>query len=217
MRCGQTVCRVIHPHIILLSYVCLSGAYEAFTTPFKALMKSAFFDYEKAMQALLYVVAELQSPGFHKSFKVLYFAEQEYLRDWGNTLTGDTFIKMTDGPVPSNIYNMVKAAAGRDYGTQLEEATVSYAKQNLRVKDHVLFALRPPDVDFLAETERECIDHAIQLCRNLSYADIKQMSHDMAWEAAALNKPLDPLLIAKAGGADEIALDYLRESLSNAW
>jgi uncharacterized phage-associated protein len=180
-------------------------------------MKSAFFDYEKAMQALLYVVAGLHNPGFHKSFKVLYFAEQEYLRDWGSTLTGDTFIKMTDGPVPSNIYNMVKAAAGRDYGTQLEEATVGYAKQNLRVKDHILSALRLPDTDYLAETEREALDHAIQLCRDLSYADIKQMSHDLAWEAAAPNKPLDPLLIAKAGGADEIALDYLRESLSNAW
>lgn len=178
-------------------------------------MQGALFDYEKAMQALLYVVEGLNTARFHKTFKVLYFAEQEYLRDWGNTLLGDTFIKMTDGPVPSSTYNMVKAAAGRDYGTKLDDQAVHYARQCLLVKEDRLIAKSKANKDYLAASEQVCLDHAISLCRNLSYEDIKQMSHDKAWQAAQPNKPLDPLLIAAAGGADEIMLDYLRESLSN--
>jgi Protein of unknown function (DUF4065) len=178
-------------------------------------MPSAYFDYKKAMQALLYVVEELKDARFHRSFKILYFAEQECLRDWGNTLLGDTFVRMPDGPVPSVTYNMVKAAAGRDYGSRLDEQTVHYAKDCLHVEDDHLFAKRKPNLDYLALTEKECLDHAIILCRHLSYEDIKTMSHDKAWEAAAPLKALDPLLIAEAGGADEVAIDYLRESLSH--
>jgi hypothetical protein len=179
-------------------------------------MKGTFFDYKKATQTLLYIAVELSNPGFHKSFKVIYFAEQMYLRDWGNTLTGDVFIKMVDGPVPSNIYNLVKAAAGRDHGNSLGEEAIEYAKHHLTVQSgHLISALKQPNTDYLAQTEIGCLDHAIALCRDLSYADIKEMSHDRAWQAAEFKKPLDPLLIAAAGGADEVALDYLRESLSD--
>lgn len=178
-------------------------------------MPGAFFDYEKATQALLYVVVELKNPGFHQTFKVLYFAEREYLREWGNTLLGDNFVKMTDGPVPSFTYNMVKAAANRDHGHSLSKEAVAYAKEHIGVDGRNLYALQRPDLNYLAETERVCLDHAIELCKNVGYGGIREMSHDTAWQSAEMKKPLDSLRIAEAGGADEIALSFLKESLSN--
>ncbi|MBD2769149.1 SocA family protein [Hymenobacter sp. BT664] len=178
-------------------------------------MNGAFFDYEKAIQALLYVVTQLKTPGLHKSFKVLYFAEQEYLRSWGNTMLTDVFVKMTDGPVPSHTYNLIKAATRREHGKPLDEKMVRYAQERVSLKEHLIQPLSAPDLDYLAETEIDCLNNAISLYQDLSYGDVKQISHNSAWQSAELKKPLDPLRIAAAGGADEVALDYLRESLYN--
>ncbi|AMJ67184.1 Panacea domain-containing protein [Hymenobacter sp. PAMC 26628] len=179
-------------------------------------MNTAFFDYEKAMQALLYVVSELKAPTLHQAFKALYFAEQDYLGNYGNTMLGDTFIKMEAGPVPSRIYHLVQMADGRYNGNWLGTLGIQYAKQNIEViQGKRLSALVAPDLDYLAGTEKDCLDKAIAFCRNRSFADLKSLSHDAAWDAADMNREMDRLKIAEAGGADESALSYLGESLAN--
>ena len=73
-----------------------------------------------------------------------------------------------------------------------------------------------PDLDFLAETEKECLDEAIEFCRNRSYQDLKDISHDAAWDAASMSSFMDTLKIAAAGGADDVALKYLEEELMDS-
>lgn len=183
-------------------------------------MKSAFFDYEKAMNALLYVVSELEkaqrdNAGRHQSFKALYFAEQEYLNKFGNTILGDTFIKMEAGPVPSHVYNLVRMADGTYEGAWLGSKGIEYAKEHIRANGKYLHAVAAPDIDYLAQTEKECLDNAIAFCRNRSFIDLKRISHDSAWDAAPMNREMDTLQIAAAAGADEVALSHIKESLAN--
>ena len=73
------------------------------------------FDKTKALNALLYVANRIQRKDFHKIFKIIYFAERQHLADWGRPITGDTYIAMEAGPVPSRIYAMLKMVRGDSY------------------------------------------------------------------------------------------------------
>lgn len=181
-------------------------------------MKKNHFNYEKAMQALLYVITEIQNAGLHQTFKTLYFAEKEYMRDYGRTILGETYIKMVHGPAPSHVYDLVKMANNTYQGHWLGWAGKEYAKANLSVIDDgaLLKPLCAPNLDYLAEAEKEYLDLAIERYGRLSYEDRKNISHDDAWEAATLDRPMDIFKIARAGGASDEAIEYLRESIDNS-
>jgi uncharacterized phage-associated protein len=73
------------------------------------------FNKEKTLQAMLYTATHLTRRDFHKVFKILYFADRKHLYDWGTPITGDTYIAMEAGPVPSRAYDMLKAVRGDSY------------------------------------------------------------------------------------------------------
>ena len=70
------------------------------------------FNKVKTLNALLYVANRIQRKDFHKIFKVIYFADRQHLADWGRPITGDTYIAMDAGPVPSRLYDMLKIVRG---------------------------------------------------------------------------------------------------------
>ena len=65
------------------------------------------FNECKTVNAVLYIVERLKRKDFHKIFKLLYFSDREHLNVYGRTITGDTYIAMADGPVPSNVYDIL--------------------------------------------------------------------------------------------------------------
>ena len=69
-------------------------------------MTTPVFNPEKSLQAVLYVANRLERKDFHKIFKVLYFADREHLTKYGRPITGDTYVAMEYGPVPSMIYDI---------------------------------------------------------------------------------------------------------------
>src|SRR5947208_11944301 len=66
------------------------------------------FNETKTIEALV-LVAD-QWPGITPFFvaKVLFFADRNHLRDYGRPVTGDLYIAMADGPVPSRAYDVLK-------------------------------------------------------------------------------------------------------------
>jgi uncharacterized phage-associated protein len=173
------------------------------------------FEKEKVLNALLYVVHKLGMPDYHKTFKVLYFAQRQHLAEHGMPILEDTFEKKQYGPVPSTIYEWVKLLKTIGQNTESTEFEKRLATSIRRYNPYNLQALVEPDMDYLAETEVACLDAAILLCKSKSFTFLKEESHDKAWDKAFMNKPIDTLQIAKAGGADNATLAYLAETLSN--
>lgn len=74
------------------------------------------FQYEAAVNALLFVLSELGGKSdMHKLCKILYFADQRHLSLYGRSITGDTYIAMQYGPVPSNVDDILKAVRGDSF------------------------------------------------------------------------------------------------------
>ena len=66
------------------------------------------------IQPVLYILNKAGKPlDTHKISKILYFADRQHLAKYGTTISGDTYMKMQYGPVPSTVYDIIKTIQGR--------------------------------------------------------------------------------------------------------
>lgn len=132
---------------------------------------------------------------FHKIFKILYFAEQKHLRNYGQPLTGDSYLAMPCGPVPSFLYDFFKASENQS-SPYREALELSRAFTVIRTeKVPFVTANKEPDTDELSETYIDAIMSSIEENHQLNFKEITDKSHDSAW--------------AKAEKATETKMSYL--------
>ena len=156
------------------------------------------FDKTKALNSLLYVANRVQRKDFHKIFKIVYFADRQHLADWGRPITGDTYIAMEAGPVPSRMYDMLKIVRGDSYLPDTEGLC-----RYFQVEDWMYVKpLVDADLNKLSPNEQEALSECIQKYAQLSYDEIKEKSHDIAWRSTARDFSIKWEDIAREAGLD---------------
>lgn len=145
------------------------------------------FDRDAAVNALVYIARRVPDPTFLRVVKVLYFADRKHLERYGRFITGDAYQAMKHGPVPSEVYTMLKAARlGRlGEGPFRVEERASNAGDVLPVP--VVVPLVEPDLGALSESDLECLDAAIAEYGRKPVGELSRLSHDAAWDAAGDN------------------------------
>lgn len=147
-------------------------------------------------------------------FKIMYFAQREYLATYGLTIVEDTFKARQLGPVPSLTYKIVKMAENEDKSTDLDDFISSiHVDENQKV-----YATKVPNMDYIAEAEKEEIDKTVAKYKDLDSLELSELSHDSAYDAVCKRMKDDPqqdvltlIDIARAGGASDAMIDYIRE------
>ena len=165
------------------------------------------FDKEKSLNALLYVANRVQRKDFHKIFKIIYFADRQHLADWGRPITGDTYIAMEAGPVPSRLYDMLKIVRGDSYLPDMEGLSKYFQVENWMY----VRPLQDADLNKLSANEQEAMSEAIEKYAALSYDEIKEKSHDVAWRSTARDFLISWDNIAREAGLDEVEVACLRD------
>lgn len=165
------------------------------------------FDKEKSLNALLYVANRVQRKDFHKIFKIIYFADRQHLADWGRPITGDTYIAMEPGPVPSRLYDMLKIVRGDSYLPDMEGLSKYFQVENWMY----VRPLQDADLNKLSANEQEAMSEAIEKYAALSYDEIKEKSHDVAWRSTARDFSISWDNIAREAGLDEVEVACLRD------
>ena len=165
------------------------------------------FDKEKSLNALLYVANRVQRKDFHKIFKIIYFADRQHLADWGRPITGDTYIAMEAGPVPSRLYDMLKIVRGDSYLPDMEGLGKYFQVENWMY----VRPLQDADLNKLSANEQEAMSEAIEKYAALSYDEIKEKSHDVAWRSTARDFSISWDNIAREAGLDEVEVACLRD------
>ena len=168
------------------------------------------FDRSKAIASILYVANILNRVDFHKLSKILYFAERKHLARFGRPITGDWYIAMRNGPVPSNIYDYLKIVKGET--SNKDESLKTYFEVE---GAYFVTAKEQADKDELSETDLECLDESIKENRNLSFETLTNKSHDSAWKNAPGDEKIDFIEIAKAEGADQEMIEYIQDVVEN--
>lgn len=166
------------------------------------------FDSEKALEAILYVASKAPIPDIYHVGKILYYADRYHLELFGRLITGDHYNAMKDGPVASNTYDIIKIARGD--GVYVPNGCDTEAvKAAFKVSGMKLLPSRQADEDYLSESDLECIDKAIGVLGNMSFGDIRKMSHDGAWESADANGEMPLESIVDQLNNSELILDYI--------
>ena len=165
------------------------------------------FDKIKTLNALLYVANRVSRKDFHKIFKVIYFADRQHLAEWGRPITGDTYIAMEAGPVPSRLYDMLKIVRGDSYMPDTEGLSRFFQVENWMY----LRPLVDADLNKLSPNEQQALDNSIAQYSSLSYDEIKEKSHDVAWRSTARDFSIKWEDIAREAGLSSEELECINE------
>ncbi len=173
------------------------------------------FNNKKTLNLILYITERLKRRDFHKIFKILYFADREFMNEYGMPITGDTYIAMDAGPVPSKTYDMFKIVRGDSYMKDIDGLSNYFHINNWMYVQ----PLQKPDMKAISPAEKEILDEIIKEYGSLSYDEIKEKSHDTAWRSTARDFPISFENMALEVGIDDEDMPYLKETaqLQNAF
>lgn len=167
------------------------------------------FDSDVAINAILYVAERVGSKkDMHKIFKTLYFADKYHLSRYGRTITGDDYIAMEHGPVPSRIDDIFKAVRGDSYFSAGELSKYFHFVNRFIIEPDI-----KSDVDYLSESDTECLDEAIFLCKDKSFQELCDMSHDYAWNVTKKNTRMRLGDILRECGDSEDYIEYVNDNI----
>lgn len=166
------------------------------------------FNEEKTINVVLYIAEKLKRRDFHKIFKILYFSDREFLNRYGVTITGDTYIAMDAGPVPTKTYDMFKIVRGDSYMQDTKNLGKYFAVSNWMF----ILPLQKANLDNIASAEKDIVDAMISRYGDMSYDEIKEKSHDVAWRSTARDYPISFESMALESGMDAEDIPYLEES-----
>ena len=167
-----------------------------------------FLDVEKALEAIVYVSHKTNNL-FH-IVKTLYYADKLHLEKYGRLITGDYYVAMKEGPVPSGAYDIIKRARGDD---QLFEARIVKAcpEEAIQVKNRdEVIPRRVPNLEYLSESDLDCLDESIRLYAGMDYKELWRIAHEEdAYKKAHKNSPmqLSDIILSLPNGKE--VLEYL--------
>ena len=146
------------------------------------------FGRDVLINAALWVATRLPEDQcrLHKIFKILWFADLYHLKKYGRTVTGDTYIAMNNGPVPSVLYDEMK--------------------QNPSEGD----AFRRFD------RGNEALSYSLDLYKDKSFDELTQLSHKHAWNSArnaGMNTSIRIDEILDEIGADSELRKYVKDDI----
>ena len=174
-------------------------------------------DKEKTLNAALLILNKLGQADYHKVFKILYFAEQQHLKNFGQPLTGDSYLAMPYGPVPSLLYDIFKASENQSSpfaeALELSKAFIVTRKDNVPY----VTPARDANTDELSETNIEAILKSIDENGPLNFREITEKSHDSAWARAEKSgeTEMSYLDIAESAEATPEMLKYILLNAEN--
>lgn len=172
----------------------------------------------KIEAVVLYVLQYFKNGvDYIKLFKIIYFAQRDYLSSYGKELCPDTFRARNYGPVPSLSDKVIKLV---EFQSDVKEEYPDLRKfaGSIKVENQLVFGQKKPNLDYLSIIERECLDKWYAYCKDKdSIKELSPESHDKAYRKACKRGKKDPQLsiltsieIAEAGGASQKMLEYIR-------
>jgi len=157
------------------------------------------FNREKFENLVLYIASRCPDPtrlGAVRLRKILYFADALQYFHTGKPITGATYIKLEGGPVPTELGNAL---------ARLEKRGALKVKRDEHPYGYPMvfyYALEEPDIDLFTSTEISRVDRLIaKVCNEYTAAQISDLSHHEAWEAAEIGEelPYHTIFVARSG------------------
>ena len=176
----------------------------------------------KIRAAVLYILSKFQEGiDYIKLYKILYFAQQMHLVEYGVPIIATSFQAKKKGPVAGFVGSGIQRineggsvpAGFRLFAEGIEtDQTASIEK---------IFSKESPDMEELSISNVRCLDCFINKFHDMDSETVSKISHeDTAWQRAWERSKKDPQLsfitlleMAEAGGASKDTLFHIKENL----
>lgn len=129
---------------------------------------------KKIIQALTYVAYQQPEHRINsmKAYKLLWLADRYHLRQYGRTITGDSFFAMPHGVVPSDAKNVVE-----HQNTCIPNDEVYRDKYIRRINKYSFQAIAEPDTLVFSDSDQVALDKVLQLYGHLDQFQLEELSH----------------------------------------
>lgn len=161
------------------------------------------FNKSKAIETILYLANRISDSCRYNICKMLYLTDKTCLEKYGRFIFGESYSAMKEGAIPSKSYDLLKQIA--------EEPT-----EELIVKGNTIIPLRDAKLDYLSESDIECLDQTIAIYGK-NPRKMRRAAHDDAWGKAWNNRgdkrsaDISVRSIAKILANSEDLIDYLTD------
>ena len=163
------------------------------------------FDSEKAVEAILYIATRVKEPTFHTISKILYFADQQHVVKYGRFITGDSYVAMKHGPVPSGVYDILKYVRGDQTLCHAEHAKTLLTIHN----SYYVSVQRDADFEEFSDSDIECLDNSISENGDLSFQELTSKSHDLIYDVAGQDEFIPAEAFASLSDNKENLIEHL--------
>lgn len=133
------------------------------------------FNRTKAIESILYLAKRVAGSDVYGICKLLYLVDKTSLEKYGRFVFGESYYAMKEGATPSNSYDLLKEVAQ----TPISE---------LRIDGNQVIPLRDSNLDYLSESDIECLDQIINLFGHVPNWARRREAHDAAWAEAWGNR-----------------------------
>ena len=129
---------------------------------------------KKIIQALAYIAYQQPDHKINsmKAYKLLWLADRYHLRQYGRTITGDTFFALPHGVVPSDAKNVVEHQS--THIPTDEEYRDKYIK---RLNKYSYQTITEPDVMEFSDSDQEALDKVLQAYSHFDQYQLEKLSH----------------------------------------
>ena len=129
---------------------------------------------DKIIQALTYIAYKQPSHKINsmKAYKLLWLADRYHLRQFGRTITGDTFFALPHGVVPSDAKNVVEHQ--KTHIPNDEHYCDKYIK---RVGKYWYQAINEPDIMKFSDSDQDALDKVLAYYGQLDQYQLEKLSH----------------------------------------
>lgn len=160
------------------------------------------FNQTKAIEAILYITPRVSDSDIYGICKLLYLVDKTSLEKYGRFIFGESYYAMKEGPTPSNVYDLLKQVAKTPF-------------RGLKVEGNQVIPLRKPDLDYLSESDVECLDQIISVYGKVPNWLRARDVHDDAWRESwrkrgnkrSVKMPIESIIELLTDSTDLI--DYL--------
>jgi len=131
---------------------------------------------KKTAEAIIWIVERGES-NVYNIMKILYAADKYHLNRYGRPVTGDRYVAMQYGTVPSAAYGMVNAP----------EPGIGFKKSGHRV---IVDKGRTFNKGKFSETDEEALEHGFKEYGGLSFSAVVDKNHrERSWVLATRRAP----------------------------
>jgi hypothetical protein len=139
------------------------------------------FAAHKAYAAIHWMVSEQRNIDLHALLKACYFADKSHLNAFYRPIFGATYKAMRFGPVPLEIYEMVK-------GEVLWKAEIGVSQFPWELDGYRLHIKgnERPNIDKLSDTNFEHLTMGFKKSVSMTFTERTDVTHGLDWQRADL-------------------------------